>query len=91
MIDADYMETSAFSAGRERLLREASAQRVVILCAEALWWQCHRGLIADALKAAGHEVLHLTAAGIQEHPYTSAARIVDGRLSYTAASLQDGS
>jgi uncharacterized protein (DUF488 family) len=87
---ADYMETPEFSAGVARLLDAASGHRVAIMCAEALWWQCHRGLIADALKAAGHEVLHITAAGAQEHPYTSAARIEDGRLSYAAPTLLDG-
>jgi uncharacterized protein (DUF488 family) len=86
---ADYMDTAEFRDGVKRLLTEASSGRVAIMCAEALWWQCHRALIADALKAAGHHVLHITAAGVQEHPYSSAARIVDGRLSYAAPSLLD--
>jgi hypothetical protein len=48
-----------------------------------IWWRCHRSLIADYLKAAGHEVIHiLDAKKSEEHPYTSAARIVDGKLSY---------
>ena len=56
------------------------------MCAEAMWWQCHRSLIADDFKCAGWEVIHLLAPGrAQEHPYTSAARIVDGRLSYAAS------
>lgn len=86
---ADYMETPAFAEGLARLREAASRQRTAVMCAEALWWQCHRGLIADALRASGDRVLHITAAGVQEHPYTSAARIVDGRLSYTAPSLLD--
>jgi len=53
------------------------------MCAEMLWWQCHRGLIADYLKAHDHRVTHIAAAGRTEpHPFTSAARIIDGRLSY---------
>jgi uncharacterized protein (DUF488 family) len=53
------------------------------MCAEALWWRCHRSLISDYLKARGVEVIHiLDAAHDQPHPYTSAARIVDGELSY---------
>jgi uncharacterized protein (DUF488 family) len=84
---ADYMETPAFVAGIERLLREARQRRTAIMCAELLWWQCHRALIADYLKAANHIVLHITAAGIAEHPYTSAATIVDGRLSYAGRDL----
>lgn len=86
---ADYMETAAFAAGIERLLTEAAGRRAAIMCAEALWWQCHRALIADALKAAEHQILHITTTGVQEHPYTSAATIVDGRLSYVAPSLLD--
>lgn len=80
---ADYMETAEFRAAIERLLAMASAQRVAVMCAEAVWWRCHRGLIADYLKAAGHEVLHIGGSGAAApHPYTPAARIVDGRLSY---------
>lgn len=80
---ADYMETPAFRAAIEKLIEEASARRVAVMCAERLWWQCHRGLIADELKARGHGVTHIASATSREpHPYTSAARIVDGRLSY---------
>ena len=46
------METDAFRAGIERLLALARQKRTVILCAEAVWWRCHRSLIADYLKAA---------------------------------------
>ena len=53
---ADYMMTDEFRAGIARLLDLAGQKRTAIMCAEALWWQCHRGLIADHLKAAGHEV-----------------------------------
>lgn len=86
---ADYMETPPFAAGLARLLEMAATERVAIMCAEALWWQCHRGLIADALRAAGHHVQHIMATGVEDHPYTSAARLVDGRLSYAAPSLLD--
>ena len=80
---ADYMETPEFAAGIERLLSEANKQRAAILCAERLWWSCHRALISDVLKSRGHEVLHIrSAAPAEEHPYSSAARIVDGELSY---------
>src|SRR4051794_40103309 len=44
---ADYMSTGAFPAAIDRLLRLAETRRTAILCAEALWWQCHRSLIAD--------------------------------------------
>ena len=80
---ADYMETAEFPRAIEVLVRDATARRVAIMCAEMLWWQCHRGLIADYLKAHDHRVTHIAAAGRTEpHPFTSAARIIDGRLSY---------
>ena len=80
---ADYMETSEFRGGLERLLELARDKRTAIMCAEAVWWRCHRALISDYLKAMGITVTHiLSAAQSEPHPYTSAARIVDSRLSY---------
>lgn len=80
---ADYMETPEFDAGIKELLELARTQRAAIMCAEALWWKCHRSLIADYLKAAGHEVIHIVdARKTEEHPFTSAARIVEGKLTY---------
>ncbi|HEX4706240.1 MAG TPA: DUF488 domain-containing protein [Candidatus Udaeobacter sp.] len=56
---------------------------VAIMCAEAVWWRCHRALISDFLKARGVEVLHVLGANkIEPHPYTSAAHIINGALSY---------
>jgi uncharacterized protein (DUF488 family) len=61
---------------------------VAIMCAEAVWWRCHRSLIADYVKARGVEVLHVFGANkVEPHPYTAAARIVNGELSYEAESL----
>ena len=55
------------------------------MCAEAYWTQCHRSLISDELKSRGWTVVHLVAPGrAEEHPYTKAARIIDGRLDYGA-------
>ena len=85
---ADYMETPAFRAGVERLLQLAAEKRTTMLCSEALWWRCHRSLVADVLKAEGTQVLHIFSGGkVVEHPYTSAARIVDGKLHYGAAPI----
>ena len=86
---ADYMETEQFQKGIERLLDVAAeAGSTAIMCAEAVWWRCHRSLIADYLKAQGVEVLHILVANrVEPHPYTSAARIVNGELSYEADSL----
>ena len=80
---ADYMLTQPFQDGIQRLLEVASEKRTALLCAEAVWWHCHRALIADFLKTMGIRVTHIfSAEKVQEHPYTSAARIVEGRLTY---------
>ena len=50
---ADYMMTAGFEAGIGRVMALAERGRTAVMCAEAVWWQCHRSLIADYLKAAG--------------------------------------
>jgi uncharacterized protein (DUF488 family) len=86
---ADYMEAEQFQKGIERLLDiAAKVGPTAMMCAEAVWWRCHRSLVADYLKARGVEVLHVLGANkVEPHPYTSAARIVNGELSYAADSL----
>lgn len=80
---ADYMSTPGFLDGIAQLATIASRSRAAICCSEAVWWRCHRSMIADHLKAIGVPVVHiLGATTTQEHPYTEPARIVDGRLSY---------
>ena len=83
---ADYMETEEFDNGVKRLLDiAAEAGPAAIMCAEAVWWRCHRSLISDYLKVRGIEVMHILDANkTQPHPYTSAARIVNGKLNYAA-------
>lgn len=82
---ADYMETPEFAAGIERLLEAAAPQRTAVMCAEALWWRCHRSMIADELMSRGITVLHITGSGkATPHTYTEPARIVDGKLTYAA-------
>ena len=80
---ADYMDTPEFARGVQRLLALARTKRAAIMCAEALWWQCHRSLIADHLKAEGHTIWHILSANkVQLHSFSGAARLVNGRLSY---------
>jgi len=80
---ADHMETEDFKNGVQELLELAGQKRVAIMCAEAVWWRCHRSLISDYLKAEGHEVVHiLDEKKTEEHPFTSAATVIDGKLSY---------
>jgi uncharacterized protein (DUF488 family) len=82
----DHMETEQFGRGIERLLALANkAGPSAIMCAEAVWWRCHRALISDHLKTRGVEVVHIVDADKKElHPYTSVARIVGGTLSYAS-------
>ena len=86
---ADYMETTQFQGGIARLLGAADGSgRTAIMCAEAVWWRCHRSLIADYLKERGIDVRHVLGANsVEPHPYTAAARIVNGKLSYRSESL----
>ena len=99
---ADHMETDEFRRGIARLVdlaneagptaRPASSTRsvagVAIMCAEAVWWRCHRALISDFLKARGIEVIHIIdEKKAESHPFTSAAKIVNGELSYHAHSM----
>lgn len=84
---ADHMDTPAFAHALAKLEETATAHRTAIMCAEALWWKCHRGLIADRLKAEGWTVLHILGRTVTEHPYTAAARIVEGRLTYADPTL----
>jgi uncharacterized protein (DUF488 family) len=86
---ADYMETKEFRKGIERFIDVAAEfGPTAIMCAEAVWWRCHRSLISDYLKARGIEVIHILDANkTQPHPYTSAARTVNGRLSYAENTL----
>jgi len=80
---ADYMESAEFRMGIRELIDLARRAPTAIMCAEAVWWRCHRSLIADYLKAHGLEVIHIIdAARAETHPYTAAARIINGQLSY---------
>ena len=78
--------TTEFQAGIKRLMALAARTRTAVMCAEALWWRCHRSLISDYLEAAGHEVLHIQSPDrLERHRFTEPARIVDGALTYAPA------
>ncbi|OOG47698.1 hypothetical protein B0E50_09520 [Rhodanobacter sp. C01] len=80
---ADYMASPEFAQGLMQLLELASHARSAVMCAEAVWWRCHRSMIADALCVRGIAVVHILDARHEViHPMTSPARIVRGRLSY---------
>lgn len=84
---ADYLASSDFAEGLAALLALAAQRRTAMMCAEAVWWRCHRALISDVLRVRGIEVIHIIdATHSTPHPYTSPARIVDGRLTYALPS-----
>ena len=83
---ADYMETAGFKQAIDTLLRIARTKRTVMMCAEAVWWRCHRSLISDYLKASGLTVVHIIDVKTNViHPFTAAARVETGKLAYGAA------
>lgn len=80
---ADHLASAEFAEGLAELLTLAAAKRTALMCAEAVWWRCHRSLIADVLKLRGIEVIHIIdSTHSMLHPYTAPAHIVDGQLSY---------
>jgi len=81
---ADYMETESFKKAIQELEQIASQKRVAYMCAEAVWWRCHRSLVSDYLKNEGWTVLHIMGVGKStEHSYTAPAKIIDGKLDYS--------
>ena len=83
---ADYMETTEFENAIERLLKIACNKRTAIMCSEAVWWRCHRSLVADFLKARHVEVVHILGLNKNEiHPYTAAAQLANGVLTYCSS------
>jgi len=80
---ADYMQTDEFARELDALVALGARERLAIMCAEAVWWRCHRSLIADALVARGEPVLHiLTPERAEPHTLRDFARVDTGRVSY---------
>ena len=85
---ADHMSSEEFARGYERLTSLARESRTAFMCAETLWWRCHRRLVADRLTVDGWTVTHLFAPGKSEpHVLWDAARIDNGNLVYDAGTL----
>jgi uncharacterized protein (DUF488 family) len=82
---ADYALSDEFGAALDQLIAEGGTQRTAIMCSEAVWWRCHRRIIADYLLLRGLPVLHLMGGGrIDPATLTPAARERDDRLVYPA-------
>lgn len=80
---ADYMQTASFRAGLDELQAFAAAAPTVVMCAESVWWRCHRRLLADALLVCGVPVRHiLSAAEAKPHELSEFARAEPGGVSY---------
>ena len=81
---ADYMDSQEFKDALVKLEKIAAEKRTAIMCAEAVWWSCHRSMISDALKVKGWTVMHIMGENTAtEHPYTAPANVVDGKLNYS--------
>jgi len=80
---ADYMETETSRRVLKNLEKIASEKRTAFMCSEAVWWRCHRSMVADFLKLHGWKVLHIMGIDkITEHAYTAPARVLNGELNY---------
>ena len=79
---ADYALSEAFHDGLERLAAHGHKQRCAIMCSEAVWWRCHRRIIADYLMARGESVFHIMGPG-----HVDAARLTDGARVQSDGSL----
>lgn len=80
---AEHLKSEDFAVGLRELLRMATRQPTAMMCAELLWWRCHRSMVADVLKLQGIDVLHIQdEQRVVAHPFTSPARQIDGLLTY---------
>jgi uncharacterized protein (DUF488 family) len=81
---ADHMAGDEFRAGLDEVLASAAAHRTAVMCAESLWWRCHRRLLADAaVLVRGASVRHLMHSGqLVDHRLTDGARRAGDRVVY---------
>jgi uncharacterized protein (DUF488 family) len=80
---ADYMFTEEFQRAASELIRRAEQSPIAYMCAERVYFHCHRMLVSDWLTAHGHEVLHIDGTGpVKPHKLLPEARVMDGELIY---------
>lgn len=85
---ADYMLSPDFEAAARELIRLAEQGRTAYMCAERMWFQCHRMLVSDWLVAHGNEVFHIDGQQAPKpHQLMPEARMIDGQLLYRGDSL----
>lgn len=74
---ADYALTASFQEGLQHLLEEGHEQRSAIMCSEAVWWRCHRRIVADYLIARGETVFHIIGPNRIEPARMTAGAVVE--------------
>jgi len=80
---ADYMLTAEFEGAMAELIALGESSRTAYMCAERVYFRCHRMLVSDWLVGHGHEVLHIDGTGpVKPHRLTAEARVIDGQLIY---------
>jgi uncharacterized protein (DUF488 family) len=80
---ADYMLTPEFNAAMAELVSRAESSRTAYVCAERVYFRCHRMLVSDWLVGHGHEVMHIDGSGApKSHLLSKEARMIDGELIY---------
>ena len=85
---ADYMLTPEFERAADALLERGEHSRTAYMCAERMWFHCHRMLVSDWFVAHGHRVLHIDGTGPpREHRLTEDARLVEGKVLYRGDTL----
>jgi len=85
---ADYMLTEDFRRGIAELIKLAEQSRTAYMCAERVYFRCHRMLVSDWLVAHGHEVFHIDGTGpVKKHELMSEARLIDGQVIYRGDTL----
>ena len=88
---ADYMQTSEFEEGLAELRAACLQATTAIMCAEAVYWRCHRSLIADIATVRGAQVQHIMGPGkATPHRLTAFAKVEGGRVTYPAQAGDEG-
>jgi uncharacterized protein (DUF488 family) len=89
---ADYALSSDFAAGLEHLVEQGRQRRCAMMCSEAVWWRCHRRIVADHLIARGETVYHIMGQGRVELARLSSGAVIQdgGQVIYPAASRPAG-
>lgn len=88
---ADHMESEEFRGARDRLIETSTDAPTAVMCAESLWWRCHRRMLADSLVANGCDVVHVMDGGrVEPHRLSNAARVESAAVIYDVPEDESG-